>query len=178
MGPSEEKSPPKFMTRVDATFCRILESATSIFLILLTLVVIYNAMVRFLPIDPTQMAWTEEIGRLLLLWLGFVGAGLITREEKHFVIDVFTRHMGGRFLFYSKIISGCLIIGFLVVLIKETIPVVADQMSQMTSGAVEIPLGIFSLSLLVGILIMLGYALNNLISYFRKSRGGIGSPRG
>lgn len=163
---------------MDATFCKILESATSIFLILLTLVVIYNAMVRFLPIDPTQMAWTEEIGRLLLLWLGFVGAGLITREEKHFVIDVFTRRMGGRFLLYCQIVCGFLIIGFLVALIKETIPVVIDQMSQMTSGAVEIPLGIFSLSLLVGILIMLVYALKNLMGYFRKFRGRGGSIPG
>ena len=171
MGPRGEKLSSKFLTRVDAAFCRILESVTSIFLILLALVVIYNAMVRFLPIDPTQMAWTEEIGRLLLLWLGFVGAGLITREEKHFVIDVFTRQMGGRFLSYCQVFNGFLIIGFLIVLIRETIPVVFDQMTQMTSGAVEIPLGIFSLSLLAGIAVMLIYSIKNLSISFRKFLG-------
>ncbi len=116
----------KRFSRLELGFSKFLESATSLILILLTLVVIYNAMARFLPIDPTQMAWTEEIGRLLLLWLGFVGAGLITREEKHFVIDLFTRRMGGRTRLLWQLLGDVLTIAFLAILIRETIPVVID----------------------------------------------------
>jgi TRAP-type C4-dicarboxylate transport system permease small subunit len=137
-------------------------------LIGLALVVIYNAMVRFLPISPNQMAWTEEIGRLLLLWIAFVGAGLITRDEKHFVIDIFTKKMGNRLRSFCRAAGDILMISFLVLLIWETVPVVLDQMGQMTSGAVELPLGIFSLSLLVGSLIMLFYVVTKSILDFRS----------
>lgn len=160
----------KKFSNIEAAFSKALESATSLILICLTLVVIYNAMVRFLPIDPTQMAWTEEIGRLLFLWLGFVGAGLITREEKHFVIDVFTRRMGARTRLFWQLLCDFLTIAFLAILIRETIPVVIDQMGQVTSGAVEIPLGFFPLSLLVGIFIMLFYVIKNLIRHLRNLR--------
>jgi TRAP-type C4-dicarboxylate transport system permease small subunit len=160
----------KKFSSLESGFSKFLESATSLILILLTLVVTYNAMVRFLPIDPTQMAWTEEIGRLLLLWLGFVGAGLITREEKHFVIDLFTSRMGGRTRLLWQLLGDLLTIAFLAILIRETIPVVIDQMGQITSGAVEIPLGFFSLSLLVGILIMIFYVIKNLGRHFRNFR--------
>jgi TRAP-type C4-dicarboxylate transport system permease small subunit len=160
----------KRFIRLELGFSKFLESATSLILILLTLVVIYNAMARFLPIDPTQMAWTEEIGRLLLLWLGFVGAGLITREEKHFVIDLFTRQMGGRTRLLWQLLGDVLTIAFLAILIRETIPVVIDQMGQITSGAVEMPLGFFSLSLLVGIFIMIFYVIKNLARHFRNLR--------
>lgn len=160
----------KRFSRLELGFSKFLESAISLILILLTLVVIYNAMARFLPIDPTQMAWTEEIGRLLLLWLGFVGAGLITREEKHFVIDLFTRRMGGRTRLLWQLLGDVLTIAFLAILIRETIPVVIDQMGQITSGAVEMPLGFFSLSLLVGIFIMIFYVIKNLTRHFRNLR--------
>lgn len=160
----------KKFSSVEATFSKILASAISISLICLALVIIYNAMVRFLPIDPTQMAWTEEIGRLLLLWLGFVGAGFITREEKHFVIDVFTKRMRARVLLFWRLFSDILINAFLIILVWETIPIIIDQMDQIASGAVEIPLGLFSLSLLAGIIIMLFYAIMNSIEHFRKFR--------
>jgi TRAP-type C4-dicarboxylate transport system permease small subunit len=43
-----------------------------------------------------------------------------------------------------------------------------EQMGQPTSGAVEIPLGIYSLSLLVGSLIMLFYVFRKAISDFQN----------
>ncbi len=147
---------------------QIFSPMVSVGLICLTLVVIYNAMVRFLPISPNQMAWTEEIGRLLLLWIAFVGAGVITKDEKHFVIDIFTAKMGTRLRLYCLVAGDFLIISFLILLVWETIPVVVGQMGQMTSGAVELPLGIFSLSLLVGSLIMLFFVISKAISNFRN----------
>ncbi len=162
------KTEPKKFSGAEAGFSKFLESATSMILILLTLVVIYNAMVRFLPIDPTQMAWTEEIGRLLLLWLGFVGAGLITREEKHFVIDLFTGRMRRRTRLLWQLFGDAVSFIFLAVLIRETIPVVVDQMDQITSGAVEMPLGLFSLSLLAGSGIMVFYLVRNFGRHLRN----------
>jgi len=153
---------------IEATFNKILNSSVSVGMICLTLVVIYNALLRFLPIASSQMAWTEEIGRLLVLWLAFVGAGVITREEKHFVIDLVIDAMGPRLRLFCKIFCDLLMIAFLIILGWETVPVVIDQMGQVSSGGVEMPLGIFSLSLLVGILIMIFYVIRNSVNHFRK----------
>ena len=150
------------------TLYNILKPFLSIGLVALTLVVIYNALLRFLPFASSQMAWTEEIGRLLLLWIAFVGAGVITREERHFVIDLFTHRMGPRLRLFWQIFCDLLMIAFLIILGRETVPVVIDQMEQVSSGAVEIPLGIFSLSLLVGVLIMIFYVIRNSVNHFRK----------
>jgi TRAP-type transport system small permease protein len=147
---------------------KIFTPMVSIGLICLTLVVIYNAMVRFLPFSSDQMAWTEEIGRLLLLWIAFVGAGVITKDEKHFVIDIFTREMGTRLRKYCLLAGDGAMIVFLIIVIWETIPVVIEQMGQPTSGAVELPLGVYSLSLLVGSLIMLFYVIRKAISDFQN----------
>jgi TRAP-type transport system small permease protein len=155
---------PKKPPNIGDFVSKIFTPMVSIGLIILTLIVIYNAMIRFLPFFSDQMAWTEEIGRLLLLWIAFVGAGVITKDGKHFVIDIFIRKMGTRLRLYCLLVGDIAMIAFLIIVILETIPVMVDQMGQPTSGAVEIPLGIYSLSLLVGSLIMIFYALRKAIS--------------
>lgn len=149
---------------------RVLNSFIALGLIGLALVVIYNALLRFLPFASSQMAWTEEIGRLLLLWVAFVGAGAITREEKHFVIDLFIHQMGPRVRFFWQVFCDLLMIGFLILLAWETVPIVLDQMDQLSSGAVGLPLGIFPLSLLVGTFIMIFYVFRNAAQHLRTLR--------
>ena len=165
---SKEIDFPKKHPNIGDFLSKIFTPMVSIGLIILTLIVIYNALIRFLPFFSDQMAWTEEIGRLLLLWIAFVGAGVITKDGKHFVIDIFLRKMGNRLRMCCSLAGDGAIIAFLIILILETIPVMVEQMGQPTSGAVEIPLGIYSLSLLVGSLIMLFYVLRKTISDFQN----------
>jgi TRAP-type C4-dicarboxylate transport system permease small subunit len=39
----------------------------------------------------TGLAWGDELVRNLVLWTGFIGAAIATREGKHISIDVFSR---------------------------------------------------------------------------------------
>lgn len=39
----------------------------------------------------TGLAWGDPLVRNLVLWVGFIGAALATREGKHISIDVFSR---------------------------------------------------------------------------------------
>ncbi|MFO1320084.1 MAG: TRAP transporter small permease [Burkholderiales bacterium] len=52
-------------------------------LVTLTLQVVSRFLFRF-PLD-----WTEELGRVLQLWLVFLGAAVGARRAEHFVVDVF-----------------------------------------------------------------------------------------
>ena len=149
-------------------FNKILDATISFGLICLALVVLYNAMVRFLPLEPSHMAWTEDIGRLLLLWVCFIGAAVVTREDKHFIIDVFVKRMGARTRNYCKIASNTAVLIFLLILIWESILMVVDQMDQIMPSAIEIRLGFYSLSLLVGSIIMFFYVAKNFMQVMKN----------
>ena len=43
----------------------------------------------------TGIAWGDSFVRYLVLWVGFIGATLATRESKHIKIDVFSRWLPG-----------------------------------------------------------------------------------
>ncbi len=38
-----------------------------------------------------QARWTEELARLVMVWLGMLGAALVCREEKHLGLDILMR---------------------------------------------------------------------------------------
>jgi C4-dicarboxylate transporter DctQ subunit len=44
----------------------------------------------------TGISWGDPLVRYLVLWVGFIGAGLATREGKHITIEVFSRWFSGR----------------------------------------------------------------------------------
>ena len=44
--------------------------------------------------------WGDTFLRHLVLWVGFIGASLATREKKHINIDLFTRFARGKFKTY------------------------------------------------------------------------------
>lgn len=46
--------------------------------------------------------WGDIFLRHLVLWVGFIGASLATRDEKHINIDVFTRFAKGKSKFIFK----------------------------------------------------------------------------
>jgi TRAP-type C4-dicarboxylate transport system permease small subunit len=44
----------------------------------------------------TGISWGDPLVRNLVLWVGFVGAAMATREGKHISIDLLSRFMSGR----------------------------------------------------------------------------------
>jgi len=62
----------------------------------LTVVVSYQVIGRYLSFIPRAL-WTEEIARLSLEWLVFLGAALALRRNEHFVIDLIPARVDARF---------------------------------------------------------------------------------
>jgi len=64
----------------------------------------------------TGISWGDSLVRYLVLWVGFIGASLASKEEKHITIEVFSRwfsNLGNRYLkgiphLVSAIICGLL----------------------------------------------------------------------
>lgn len=75
---------------------RALLVVVTVLLAVLTVVVSYQVLGRYLPFIPRAI-WTEEISRLCLEWLVFLGAALAIRRNEHFIIDVIPAKVASRF---------------------------------------------------------------------------------
>lgn len=69
--------------------------AVTVLLAVLTLVVTYQVAGRYVPFIPRAI-WTDEISRLCLAWLVFLGAALAVRRNEHFVLDVIPQRFEDR----------------------------------------------------------------------------------
>jgi TRAP-type C4-dicarboxylate transport system permease small subunit len=56
---------------------------------MLVVVVLWGVVSRYVLGD--QASWSEELARLLMVWLALLGAALVCREEKHLGLDVVVR---------------------------------------------------------------------------------------
>ena len=53
----------------------------------------------------TGISWGDPLVRYLVLWVGFIGASLATKEGKHITIEIFSRWFSGQRSLYLKAIS-------------------------------------------------------------------------
>ena len=83
------------MTAVADRLYRVLLVAVTVLLGVLTVVVTYQVFGRYIPFIPRAL-WTEEISRLCLAWLVFLGAALAVRRHEHFLIDVIPARLADR----------------------------------------------------------------------------------
>jgi TRAP-type C4-dicarboxylate transport system permease small subunit len=56
----------------------------------------------------TGISWGDPLVRYLVLWVGFIGAGLATKEGKHITIEVFSKWFSGNGQRYLQVFS-CLV---------------------------------------------------------------------
>lgn len=75
--------------RADEIIDRIEQILIVIFLSLMILVACLQIVLRNL--FETGLSWGDSLIRNLVLWVGFIGASLATREGKHINIDVVSR---------------------------------------------------------------------------------------
>jgi len=53
----------------------------------------------------TGISWGDPLVRYLVLWVGFIGASLATKEEKHITMEVFSRWFSEKKTLYLKMLS-------------------------------------------------------------------------
>ncbi len=68
----------------------------------------------------TGLLWGDIFLRHLVLWVGFVGASLATRQEKHINIDIFNRIIPKKFIPPVKIIVDLISLVICIILAKAS----------------------------------------------------------
>ena len=74
---------------------RALATVTGALLAALAVVVTFQVLGRYVPFIPRPL-WTEEVARLLLAWMVFLGAAVALRRGEHFLIDLIPRRVDQR----------------------------------------------------------------------------------
>ncbi len=80
--------------QVDAFVGRVEQTLISIFLSIMILIAFLQIVLR--NIFATGLTWGDPLVRNLVLWVGFIGAALATREGKHISIDVVSQWVPSR----------------------------------------------------------------------------------
>lgn len=98
------------LNRLNGGLARVLQTLLIAIFLILVVVVIWGVASRYLLGD--QASWSEELARLLMVWLALLGAALVAREDRHLGLDIVVNswpeevQRGGRLVVY------CLIFGF------------------------------------------------------------------
>ncbi len=132
---------------------KVLRTANMVFLTMMTLTILIQVSFRYVLSNPLD--WTEEVARLMLVWLTFSGATLIFIKLEHPSIDLFVKILPSSIRHYLKILSFLLIGIFLAYALLGGIKVL--KVSQLVSSvALGFPMTLVYLSFFFnGILIFI-----------------------
>jgi TRAP-type C4-dicarboxylate transport system permease small subunit len=86
---------------------KVLRTANIVFLTVMTVTILIQVSFRYVLSNPLD--WTEEVARLMLVWLTFSGATLIFIKHEHPSIDLFVKIFPPSIRHYLKILNFLLI---------------------------------------------------------------------
>lgn len=133
--------------------------------------VLWQVFTRFVLANPS--AYTDELARYLLIWIGLFGAAYATGKRAHLAIDLLRTKLTGRALHWHGIAVGAVVALFaLGVMVVGGVKLVAlSFLLGQTSAALQIPLGVVYLALPVSGALIVLYVILFTIERFRLLRG-------
>jgi TRAP-type C4-dicarboxylate transport system permease small subunit len=135
----------------------------------LLLVVLLQVVDRFLFSGGLQLAWTEEIARVLLVWYVFWGAALVEAEHSHIRVDLFERWLSARAR--AIVINGIAVaIAGLLVVLGTYAALYAVHEGDARLPATGLKRSVFVLAVVVSSALMLLHVVLRLLTKFRFSR--------
>ena len=87
----------------DEAFSRVEKFFVAVMLSVMILLAFFQIILR--NAFSSGISWGDPLVRYLVLWVGFIGASLATRDGKHITIEVFSRWFSGAGRHYLKAAS-------------------------------------------------------------------------
>ena len=153
------------MARAERLFVAANRWALILALAAMSLLIFANVLLRYLT--NNSIIWAEELARYLMIWMTFLGAGLVLRFGGHVAIDNIHRALPTRLARLLRVLLCLLLIAFFVAMIWQSI-VYMQRMSFQTMPAMgfsfayayaAFPIG-FGLLLVHLLLVMRSYVLH------------------
>lgn len=156
---------------------RVLYLIPEIALLLITVAVvsILCAQVVFRYFIGTSLDWIEEVSRILLTWLTYIGAAVALKRKGHIAVDTFLGLFPDAIRHYVDIATWILIVAFSAFLCVQGVTF-ALLSEHTTFAALQVPVSWQYLGLPVGCLLMVIYGSLHLVGAWRD-RGGARAHR-
>jgi TRAP-type C4-dicarboxylate transport system permease small subunit len=139
---------------------RMLAVIVSALLTILLFTVVWQVFSRYILKDPSS--YTDELARYLLIWVALLGAAYATGQKLHLAIDLLQSKVQSIWL--DRIIYGLIGLFALLTLVIGGWRLVSITLSlEQISAALQIPLGYIYLVLPLSGIVILAYAILEII---------------
>ncbi|MCK4558291.1 MAG: TRAP transporter small permease [Calditrichia bacterium] len=120
--------------------------------------------------------WGDIFLRHLVLWVGFLGASLATRKQKHINIDLFSRFLSDKGKTVVRFVTNLFSVFICYLLANASWTFVQDEQMMGTEIFADVPAWYFQIIIPIGFFLMsfrfLILALENIVEVFRTQKGG------
>jgi TRAP-type C4-dicarboxylate transport system permease small subunit len=120
--------------------------------------------------------WGDILLRHLVLWVGFIGASLATREQKHINIDLFGRFLSDKGKKIVRLITNLFSVFICYILANASWTFVQDEKMMGTEIFSDIPAWYFQTIIPIGFFLMsfrfLILSIDNIADVIRARKGG------
>lgn len=131
----------------------------ALFYAVLIAVIMLGVIFRYVLVNPLQ--WSEELARFLLIWIGFLGMNMATRQGQHLGINSLLAKLPKKTILLLDLAGAVLIALFLVFLISKAVPMTLNTM--VTAVSMNFSMFWIYLSLPVGAVLTLLQVIFNVI---------------
>ncbi len=131
---------------------RVEDVVTIVVSVFLVIVVFFQVFFRYALNSP--LAWSEELARFTFVWLVFISAAVVARDDSHMSMNFLVNLMPQKMRVIIDILSKLLISIFMAITMWQTILIMRITASQ-TSPSLHIPMSLVYFSLFVGFALML-----------------------
>lgn len=155
-------------------FIRSLEVMVSLMVAVLTLTVLWGVFTRFCL--GKQAAYTDELARVLLVWVSMIGAALAFGEKAHLGVDFFVNklHPEARKTL-SALVQGVIMVLAVVVFVMGGWSLASSQMGQQLPTMPWMSRGMVYFAIPLGGVFMLLFAVENLIEIIKTPADQLGA---
>lgn len=163
------------MTAVSSVFQRILEWATIILMIVLTVIVLIAVIYR---IAGNSLSWYDEIASILLSWITYYGAALAALKRRHIGFDGVILHLPIPARKFGVIMAEILVIGFFLLLAWAGFEILAVLEGDTLVSLTWMPVQITQSVIPIGALLFIFAELLSLPAYWHAVMNGISLEHG
>jgi len=129
------------------------------------IVVLTIAQVFFRFVLDSPLVWSEELVRILVIWITFIGAGVVCWDGTHLNVDVMFVRLPAGARRVLRVFNACVAIGFLGLLAWFSLPLIEIGWF-VEIGALDLPDSVYRSPALVGGLLMIVFILLRL--FYRR----------
>ncbi len=127
--------------KIDSLLSKVEKTFLVIALAVMTLVVFFDFLFR--ELFDHGFVWAKELAAFLMIWVGFIGASLATKENKHLVVGIPEKLFPKKILPYVSLLVNLIVFTVTLFIAYLGIQYVAETKSfEETSLVLNIPLWI------------------------------------